>query len=121
MPLVSIVFFDFNHEVTYVLNQRPLVLEGVTLGGLVERVVEVFVDLAVPSVLDEESPQDTETTHPENLRRHTSIGSTLAFTEASVTTGAFGGLESTGPRAGVHGDWLLDDQTIGDELADALA
>lgn len=102
------------------LNQRPLVLEGITLGGLVKRVVEVLVDLAVLPVFDEESSQDSETAHPEDLRRHTSIGSTLAFTEASVTTSTLGGLESTGPGAGMHGDWLLDDQTIGDELADAL-
>jgi len=121
MPLIRFVLPDPNRGVTYVLNQRPLVLEGITLRGFVESMVEVLVDLAVLPVLDEEPSQDTETTHPENLRRHTSIGSTLTLTETSVTASALGGLESTGPRARVHDDWLLDNQPIGDELADALA
>lgn len=38
---------------TYVLNERTLVLEGVTLAQVVERVVQVFVDLAGDAVLDE--------------------------------------------------------------------
>ena len=38
---------------TYVLNKRTLVLEGVTLAQVVELVVEVFVDLAGSTVLDE--------------------------------------------------------------------
>lgn len=37
---------------TYVLNERTLVLEGVTLGGVVELVVEVLVNLAGGTVLD---------------------------------------------------------------------
>jgi hypothetical protein len=37
---------------TYVLNQRSLVLEGVTLAQVVEFVVEVFVDLAAGTVFD---------------------------------------------------------------------
>lgn len=34
------------------LNERTLVLEGVTLGEVVELVVEVLVDLAAGTVLD---------------------------------------------------------------------
>lgn len=108
-------------QTTYVLNQSSLVLEGVTLGSLVERVVKVLVDFSVLSVLDEKSPQDTETAHPNDLRRHTSVGSTLSLTGTGMTTSTFGSVKSTSPRARVHGNWLLDDQTIGDELADALA
>lgn len=37
---------------TYVLNEGALVLEGVTLGGVVELVVQVLVDLAAGTVLD---------------------------------------------------------------------
>ena len=37
---------------TYVLNQCPLVLEGVTLAEVVEFVVEVLIDLAAGTVLD---------------------------------------------------------------------
>ena len=49
------------------LNERTLVLEGVTLGEVVELVVEVLVDLAAGTVLDEQSAKDAETTHPQNL------------------------------------------------------
>ena len=52
---------------TYVLNKRTLVLEGVTLGKVVELVVEVLVDLAAGTVLDEQSAKDAETAHPQNL------------------------------------------------------
>lgn len=51
-------------KVTYVLNQRSLVLEGVTLGEVVQLVVEVLVDLAACTVLDEQSAEDSETAHP---------------------------------------------------------
>lgn len=37
---------------TYVLNQGALVLEGVTLGGVVQLVVQVLVDLAAGTVFD---------------------------------------------------------------------
>lgn len=53
--------------VTYVLNESTLVLEGVTLAGVVELVVEVLVDLAGGTVLDEETAENTEAAHPENL------------------------------------------------------
>ncbi len=49
------------------LNKRTLVLEGVTLGEVVELVVEVLVDLAAGTVLDEQSAKDAETAHPQNL------------------------------------------------------
>ena len=37
---------------THMLNQRSLVLEGVTLAEVVEFVVKVLVDLATGTVLD---------------------------------------------------------------------
>lgn len=52
---------------TYVLNQGALVLEGVTLGGVVQLVVKVLVDLAAGTVLDQEAAEDTLATHPEDL------------------------------------------------------
>jgi hypothetical protein len=50
-----------------VLNERPLVLEGVTLGEVVELVVEVLVDLAAGAVLDEQAAEDPLAAHPQNL------------------------------------------------------
>jgi hypothetical protein len=52
---------------TYVLNQRSLVLEGVTLAQVVELVVKVLIDLAAGTVLDEKTAEDSETAHPDNL------------------------------------------------------
>jgi hypothetical protein len=52
---------------TYVFNEGTLVLEGVTLAEEVEFVVKVLVDLATGTVLDEETAENTETTHPDDL------------------------------------------------------
>ena len=52
---------------TYVFNESTLVLEGVTLGQEVELVVEVLVDLSCGTVLDEETAEDTEAAHPDDL------------------------------------------------------
>lgn len=48
-------------------NESTLVLEGVTLGEVVELVVEVLVDLSCGTVLYEKTAEDTETAHPEDL------------------------------------------------------
>lgn len=52
---------------TYVLNKGTLVLEGVTLGGVVQFVVEVLVDLARGTVLDQQAAENPLTAHPKNL------------------------------------------------------
>lgn len=52
---------------TYVFNESTLVLEGVTLGEVVQLVVEVPVDLSGSTVLDEKTAEDTEAAHPEDL------------------------------------------------------
>jgi len=55
-----------------VLDEGTLVLEGVTLAEMVQLVVEVLVDLSGGTVLDEETAEDTEATHPEDLAvKHT--------------------------------------------------
>jgi hypothetical protein len=42
-------------------------LEGVTLAQVVKLVVKVLIDLAAGTVLDEETTEDSETAHPDNL------------------------------------------------------
>jgi hypothetical protein len=42
-------------------------LECVTLAQVVELVVKVLVDLTACSVLDKQTAEDSETTHPEDL------------------------------------------------------
>jgi len=104
-----------------VLNEGTLVLEGVTLGEVVQLVVKMLIDLASSSVLDQQTTKDTESSHPEDLGRHTGISGTLSLTEAGVASSLAGLVEETGSRPRVHVVWLLDDQAIGDEPADGLA
>ena len=103
------------------LDQGALVLEGVTLAGVVQLVVQVLVDLAAGTILDEKTAEDTKTAHPEDLRGHTSIGGTLALTETTVAAFTTSGVQLTGTGSGVHGDGLADNEAIADELADGLA
>ena len=44
---------------TYMLDQRPLVLKGVTLAQLVQFMIEVLVNLASCTVLDQKSSQNS--------------------------------------------------------------
>lgn len=102
------------------LNEGALVLEGVTLAGVVELVVQVLVDLAAGAVLDQQTAEDTETAHPKDLLGHTSIGSTLPLTVAPMTTLPPGKVELASSGSGVLGDGLADDQAIGDQFANSL-
>lgn len=44
---------------TYVFNKSTLVLEGITLAELVQLVVEVLINLASSTVLDEKASEDS--------------------------------------------------------------
>lgn len=52
---------------SYVFDQSSLVLEGVTLAQLVELVIEMLVNLASSTVLDEKTSEHAEASHPEDL------------------------------------------------------
>ena len=52
---------------------------------------------------------------------HTGVRSTLPLTETSVSTDTTSGGQLPGAGTRVHGDWLADDEAIGNELADGLA
>jgi len=103
------------------LNQCSLVFEGVTLGQMVEFVIEVLVNLSRGTILDEKATKDTEATHPDDLARHTGIRCTLPLTETTMSTNPACGRELPGARSRVHGDGLLNDEAILDELSDGLA
>lgn len=102
------------------LNQRSLVLESITLGRLVQGVVQVLVDLAGISVLCQQSSQDTQSSHPQNLRRHTGVFSTLSLTETHVSTSSLGLLQSSSSRSRVDGGGLLDDGTVSVQFSNSL-
>ena len=102
------------------LNKGTLVLEGVTLGGVVELVVKVLVDLAGSTVLDQQTAEDAHAAHPEDLGGHTGVRGTLPLTVTSVASGTLGLLQVACAAARVHGVGLLDDESIGNQLADGL-
>jgi len=52
---------------------------------------------------------------------HTSICGTLSLTETTVSTNSSSGGELTGAGSRVHGDWLADDEAIGNKFANGLA
>ena len=60
---------EYQERVTYVLHQRSLVLESVTLAQVVKLVVKVLVDLARITIFDQQSPENAKSTHPENLAK----------------------------------------------------
>ena len=103
-----------------VLHQDTLVLEDITLRLEVQGVVQVLVDLASFSVLAEKTTEDTHTAHPQDLTRHTGIGSTLALTVAHVATSTLSSGVLTNAEARVADLGLTDDKTVLDELADVL-
>ena len=68
------------------LDQDTLVLETVTLGGDVELVVDLLVDLLGLTVLAEQATENALAAHPEDLGGHTSLGGTAALTHTHMAT-----------------------------------
>ena len=67
-------------------NEYGLVLELVTLGGKIEMMVDILRDLLGLSILLEKSSEDSSSTHPENLRRHSCVSGSLSLTHSVVST-----------------------------------
>ena len=104
-----------------VFHKHTLVLETVTLGLDVEGVVQVLVNLASLTVLAQKTAEDTHAAHPEDLGRHTGVGSTLSLTMAHMATKTLGLVAFTDTETRLADLGLADDQTILDELTDVGA
>ena len=102
------------------LHENSLVLEDVTLGLQVKFVVHVTVNLLGLSVRLEHTSEDSESTQPDGLGWHTSVGSTLSFTKSHVSALLSFGVPLVGTGSGMHDGGLLDDQTVLDQLSDVL-
>jgi len=102
------------------LDKHSLVLVHVTLHPLVERPVQVLVDLLRLPVLLEQTPEHAQATHPQHLGRETSLASSAPLSVSSVTALGLGLGRGTRARARVHDRRLLDDVTVLDRLADGL-
>lgn len=103
------------------LDNGSLVLEGVTLGELVKLVVEVLVNLALLSVLGEQSSDDSLSSHPKDLLGHSSVGGTLSLTETGVSAGSLGLGQSSSSGSRVHGVGLSHNKAVGHELSHLLS
>lgn len=91
------------------LDQSPLMLKSITLAQMIQLVIQVLIDLSSRTVLNEETAQNTKTTHPQNLTGHACVFGTLPFSETCVATGTLRISEDAGATARVHRDGLLDD------------
>ena len=83
--------------------------------------VDVLVDLLGITVLLEETSQNTDSAHPEDVRRHTGLGGTLSFTSAEMATLALSLVVKLDSVARVHGDLTSHDETILVKLSNILA
>lgn len=103
------------------LNQNSLVLELVTLGLHVEVVINVVINLSLLSVLAEKTSENSLSSDPHDLGGHASLSGTSALTGSHMSTLALGFEVQSTASTGVHGHWLLDDQTTLDQLSDSLS
>lgn len=103
------------------LHQRPLMLKRVPLAQVVQIMVKMLVNLPAGPILDQQSPQHPQASHPQHLTRHPRILGPLPLSETSVSPDAPRGGQLARLGAGVHGHGLTDDETVGHELADGLA
>ena len=68
------------------LDKNGLVLELVTLSGKVEMMIDILGDLLGLSILLEESSENSLSSHPEDLGRHSSVSGTLSLTSSSMSS-----------------------------------
>ena len=68
------------------LDQNGFVLELVTLRAEIEMMVDILGDLLGLSILLEKSSEDSLSSHPEDLRRHSCVSGTLSLTETVVSS-----------------------------------
>jgi len=80
----------------------------------------VTVDLALFTVLAEQAPENTLPPHPENLGRHTGLGTTLSLTGTGVTSLSLSSVVLAGADTRVNDLGLDDDVAILAETTDVL-
>jgi len=103
------------------LNKHVLVLVHVTLGAGVHAMVHVLVDLFGVTIPAEQSTENTETAHPEELSGHTGVLSSLPGTSAGMATLALGSVPRLRAGARVDLDLSTHNETVLRQLADVLA
>merc|ERR1719360_340362 len=108
--LQSLLFDPLGLHLVDGFNEHALVLVGITLRVRVEGMVHVLVDLLRLPVLSEETPQDTLPAHPQDLRRHASLPSTLPLTNASMPAFPACFMVLAHTESGMHLNGFADDE-----------
>lgn len=104
-----------------VLDQSSLVLERITLGRGVQRVVEVVCDLARISVLTEKSSENSLSSHPSDGSPETCLACTMSLSRSRVSSHALGSCHFSHSASAVYYLWFDDDQAILDELSNIMS
>lgn len=112
---------SFGLALVDLLDKNVLVLELVTLGGEVELVVHLAVNLLLVSVPLEEATEDAKAAHPQDLLGHASVAGTLSLTSALMAALALGLGPSLAAGARVDGHVLAHDQAVLHKLPNVLA
>mmetsp|Transcript_17310 Transcript_17310/g.34720 ORF Transcript_17310/g.34720 Transcript_17310/m.34720 type:complete len:205 (+) Transcript_17310:540-1154(+) len=94
------------------LKQNALVLELVTFGMEVKGVVDVLVDFLRITHLAKKTTEDTNTAHPHDLERKTSVGSTTTLSNSCVTSLSHGLKTSVHTASRVDYRRFFHDETI---------
>ena len=102
-------------------DKDGLVLELVTLGGEVEVMVDVSVNLLCLSIFSEKSSKDSLSSHPEDLDRHSSVSGSLSLSHTGVSALSLCLVHSLASGSRVHVDGSLHDKTIVIEFSNVLS
>lgn len=103
------------------LHEDATILEDVTLATKVELVVEIPIDLLGLAILAKKVTENPLATHPQDLLGETCVAGSQTLSVAAMPALALCGEVLTDAGAGVDGYGLLDDETVGDELANVLS
>jgi len=112
--LVSLILVDH-------LDESVLVLVHVTLSSEVHLSVLGRSDLLGLSVLAEESSENSRSSHPEDLGRHTGVSGSLPSSGTGVTSLTDGGVPGLNSESRVDSGLSLFNDVVLNKLADVLA
>lgn len=83
--------------------------------------IQIPIDLLRLAVLAEEVSKDSLAPHPEYFLRETSIAGSQTLSVAAVSALALSSVQLANSGARVHGDGLLNDEAVRNELSDILS
>lgn len=92
-----------------VFHQHSLVLENITLGLHIKIAVHVVINFFSFPVFSKQPSENSHTSHPDDLFRHTCISRTLALAITTVSSLLSGFISLSDSGTTVDNLWFLDD------------